>query len=254
MNFFTHLFGLTAKPKPCQPTKEELAAIRAHYDALLRPASIAQLGETPAHTDPLGSWFGGHGMMLPSEGIPVSGDKPMFPLLQVNCAELPYRPPALVNTALLVFWINPVNYAVVDCPNGEGWLLREYASLEGLVPVTDVPKPKGLKTLPITWTRTDTEAPSWDDVEALLPPNTIPADLQDAPMIEQLIEQYELQNDTATKFGGYPALIQGSLTHGDTFVFQIGSEDAAQWNWGDGGILYLSKTEAGEWVIEEQMY
>lgn len=251
MNFFSRLFGKKASPPTRVPTEEEWNAITAQYERILREASLACLGGQPP-TDPCASWFGGHAVALPTEENPVWDGKPMLPLLQVNCAELPYRPPALANTALLVVWLSLEDMELASKPNGTSWLLREYASLEGLVPVTEIRKPRGsndLKTLPITWELTEREAPDWDDAETLIDYGDIPLDMMDQRAFERLISEFT--NDGGTKVGGYPSLIQYSLDPTGTFVLQIGEVPEA--NWCDGGFIYFSKTVDGDWIIEYQI-
>jgi hypothetical protein len=55
----------------------------------------------------------------------------MFPLLQIRIDELPVIPEQLKEIALLVLFHNMESHPF-DQPHGEGWLIREYATLEGL--------------------------------------------------------------------------------------------------------------------------
>ena len=71
----------------------------------LRSASIAELGGFRPPNDPAASWFG-RGVCAPGEGLPEWQGKPMFPLIQIRTGELPYRPPELNDTALLVLFLN----------------------------------------------------------------------------------------------------------------------------------------------------
>ena len=38
------------------------------------------------------------------------------------------------------------------------------------------------------------------------------------------------------------------------FVFQIGSEEKAQWQWVDSGVAYFSRGTDGKWKMEVQFY
>jgi hypothetical protein len=71
------------------------------------------------------------GVSLAGEGLPVWKGKPMFPLLQIRIDELPVIPEQLKEIALLVLFHNMESHPF-DQPHGEGWLIREYATLEGL--------------------------------------------------------------------------------------------------------------------------
>ena len=117
-------------------------------DGYLRKASIAQIGGFRPPDDPLSSWFGGKAVALPDEETPIYKNVPMFPLLQVNCSELPFIPSALKNVALFVVYINKVEIPF-DKPHGDGWLIREYSSLKGLTPIKNTQALDYLKVFPI---------------------------------------------------------------------------------------------------------
>jgi hypothetical protein len=86
----------------------------------------------------------------------------MIPLLQVNCSELPFIPPALQNVALLVLFINSTEIPF-EKPYGDEWLIREYPWLEGLAPIKNIQKPDYLKAFPIKWGLSETKGPDWED-------------------------------------------------------------------------------------------
>jgi hypothetical protein len=172
----------------------------------------------------------------------------MFPLLQVNCSELPYVPDELKDTALFVVWLDQEEIPL-DTSQGVGWEIREYASLDGLRPLPDILKPSHLKTFPIRWTLSEADGPGWEDAWGLV-------DL--APVNESeegshaFFERYA--SHPGTKVGGFPAEIQGGLGGDGTFVFQIGSEEKANWMWGDCGIGYFLKGPKGYWEFQWQCY
>ncbi|MFG1488453.1 DUF1963 domain-containing protein [Oceanospirillum sp. HFRX-1_2] len=64
---------------------------------------------------------------------------------------------------------------------------------------------------------------------------------------------YEYHRYPGTKFAGFPTCIQ--LGHDlEGFVFQIGSEEKANWMWADNGIAYFNKNKAGDWYFKCQFY
>jgi len=251
MNFFKRLFSIKEEQE-CKPTSEELDHIVNSFIANYRKASIAQVGNCQPPDDPLASWFCGRGVKLPSEDIPLYDGLPLFPLLQVNCAELPFRPPELAKTAFLVVWFNNKLDVIYDAPNGESWLVREYPTLDGLAPVERCQKPKFLKSCPITWTLSEIESPCWDEVEGIIDFGTLSRESISEADTEYLMDRFTCHEDT--KIGGYPALIQYELSISGSFVFQIGSENEVNLNMGDGGTLYFLKNDRNEWVMDFQCY
>jgi hypothetical protein len=131
-------------------------------DGHLPKASIARIDGFRPPDDPLSSWFGGNAVALTDEEIPIYLNSPMIPLLQVNCSELPFIPPALQNVALLVLFINSTEIPF-EKPYGDGWRIREYPWLEGLAPIKNIQKQDYLKAFPIKWGLSETEGPDWVD-------------------------------------------------------------------------------------------
>jgi uncharacterized protein YwqG len=217
-------------------------------DKHLRFTSIAKVDELKKTNNPFSSWFGGYAVGLHSEEIPKYKNEPMFPLLQVNCSELPYIHPKLNGIILFVVYINSKEIPF-DKPHGEGWLIREYTSLKNLEPIKDIKKPDFLKTFPISWKLSNTEGPDWETAWDLTDLTAI-NESDDAS--DEFFERYS--NYSGTKIGGYPSEIQHKLSIKGEFVFQIGSEKKSNWMWVDNGIGYFLKTKKGEWVFDCQFY
>jgi hypothetical protein len=216
-------------------------------DQNLRKASIAQVGGFRPPDDPLASWFGGQGVGLPGEVLPKYNGKDMFPLLQVNVTELPFVPDELKNVKLFVVFLNRESIPF-DKKHGDGWLIREYASLDNLVPL---PKTNAniAKTLPIGWSLSETEAPDWETAWSVVDLTPINDDEEASDLF---FEKY--RNYSGTKVGGWPSEIQHGLETEGAFVFQIGSEEKAGWIWADNGIGYFVKDQSGEWLFKCKFY
>ena len=227
----------------------ELEEIRGR---LARKASLMVVGGFRPPADPLSSWFGRVRVALPHEGWPSHGGKPMLPLCQINCAELPYRPDGLSDVALISAFISQVDLPY-DAPNGEGWALRAYAALDGLVEVRE-PQPAGLiKPLPVRWEFIEADYPCWEDVGIAVPPD-----------VEE--NYYDLfENRDGSKVGGWPTLIQSEIywapwnkhPANPEYVFQIDSEERARWEWGDAGVGYFGRGVGGagdKWALAWQCY
>lgn len=92
-------------------------------DAVLRSASIAQIGGFRPPLDRLTSWFGGSGVGNPDENRPSFKGKDMFSLLQVKVSELPIIPDPLKEIAFLTVFMNRQEIPF-ERFNGDGWLIR----------------------------------------------------------------------------------------------------------------------------------
>ena len=217
---------------------------------LVRKASVMSLGGFRPPSDPFTTWFGRIRVALPHEIWPTDDGKPMLPLCQINCAELPYKPDALSDIALISVFITQ-DELPSDTPNGEGWSLRTYASLDGLVEIEE-PKPTTLiKPFPVRWELIEEDYPIWDDVDIKVPP-----EVED--------NYYDLfVNRDGSKVGGWPTLIQSEIywapwnkhPANPAYVFQIDSEEKAHWAWGHAGVGYFGRgtgSATDQWAFEWQ--
>lgn len=215
-------------------------------DTLLRPASLAQVGGFRPPDDPVTSWFGGRGVGLTGEVLPKYKGRDMFCLLQVKISELPFVPMGLENTKFLVVFFNREDFPF-DRPHGDGWVIREYQSLDELALLPSSSESDEVRSFPVRWSLIDDDAPGWEDAWDLLDMTPI-NESEDATN-----EFYDRYNGYPhTKFGGYPFDIQYGVGL-DGYVFQIGSEEKAGWMWGDSGIAYFHKID-GEWKFDMQCY
>ncbi len=171
--------------------------------------------------------------------------KPMFPLLQIRVDELPFVPPQLEHIALIVLFHN-LDRHPFDLPNGEGWLIREYQTLENLtlLPVVE----NVYRPFPVSWSRIDDDAPGWGDAWSIVDLTAVNDDEAAAEMFFESFNRYAV-----TKIGGYPTEIQHAVGL-DDFVFQVSSEEKIGWMWADNGIGYFFRSPSGEWRWSCQFY
>ena len=140
-----------------------------------------------------------------------------------------------------------------DKPNGEGWLLRAYKSLDDLVPLEKPDVSFAIKPFPIRWEQGDKEGPNWEDARGVVDGDT----LGEFFVLEDDEDLYysRYQNSDRTKLGGWPALIQHELQmKQDEFLFQVGSEEKAHWIWVDSGVGYFGLDDSGDWKFECQFF
>lgn len=133
-----------------------------------------------------------------------------------------------------------------DKPHGEGWLIREYADIEGLKPLPEIDTP--YRSFPIRWHEVNDDASGWEDAWDLLDLSAINADKAATDSFFNDFSRY-----WGTKVGGYPADIQHRVGIED-FVFQVGSEEKVKWMWADNGIGYFHRSPVGEWRFSCQFY
>lgn len=227
------------------PDRAAIDAVLSQLEALRRTPIVAEFGGR-APEAPHASWLG-RASALPGEGPPEWEGRPLFPVLQINVAELPAVPPALQGTALLALFME-LDELPYDQPHGEGWVIREYASVDGLVPLQRAPGADGPRALPIRWVEGQPEGPSWDDAWEMVDLTPV----NDDPVASDEYDE-RFGSSERTKVGGYPAVIQSGMGVAD-FVFQVGSEEETDWSWSDAGIAYFFKSPEGVWRWECQFY
>jgi hypothetical protein len=175
--------------------------------------------------------------------MPLWEGTELFPLLQVRIDELPVIPPSLREVAMLVVYMNRSTIPF-DKPHGDGWLVREYPTLERLIsqPANDVP----YRPFPLTWRMVE-DMPGWEDADELFDagPTEIGGVARD-------MSNYDFYPRNGIKFGGYPVPLQHSAEVKD-FVFQIDSDAKSGWNWARDGVAYFHRAGENGWRFSCQM-
>jgi len=126
-------------------------------------------------------------------------------------------------------------------PNGEGWLLRTYPTLESLVLLDDPQYGSVLKPFPVKWEPIEEDLPAREDARPVL-----------GAELDAIVDDYhEVIGGPAqgSKVGGWPFLIQSELfwapfnrhPANPDYVLQIDSEQKVGLSWGDQGILYIGR-------------
>lgn len=221
----------------------------------------------PLTADPFAHKLCTVGVALPTETWPEWNGKPMVGMLQINLTRLDFVPPILADFALVtVFYSNffdggplPTN----QCDNGEGWLVRNYRTLEGLVPIVNAPNnpkhavPHDLAALPVLQ--------EFPDIEYFP---------DDAPELYQAYEAVDTGDfETYTKLGippasernkigGFPSCIQYELVDQFPpeyeFAIQISTDAKAKLFIIDGGSIYFARNSNApphkEWVSDIQFF
>ncbi len=225
----------TRERKMIPQAKQVLDELKAN----LRKACLAEVGGFRPPENPKTSWFG-KGVCLENEGLPVYKGKQLFPLLQINVTELPLVPNELSDTNLLVVFFDKEELPF-NQNHGEGWLIREYQTLEGLVPLPETDLTDVVRPFPIRWHLVEDDAPGWETADSLVGISLIN---DDEEAERSFFEDFKRYN--CTKVGGFPDEVQNEPEL-ENYVFQIGTEEKAGWTWVDNGTAYFYKNAAGEW-------
>lgn len=215
--------------------------------AKLRCASVAEVGGFRPSDDPKTSWFG-KAVSLKNEELPKYRGKEMFPLLQINIDELPFVPERLRETKLLTVFFNR-DEIPFDKPNGEGWLIREYNSLENLIPLPKPDLSRILRPFPIRWKFVEDDAPGWCTASELVDMKIIN---KDAEAEKVFWSDFNRFYSASTKVWGFPDEVQNEVENWESYIFQIGSEEKVGWQWIDRGTAYFFKDSKGEWFWDCQ--
>ncbi len=222
-----------------------------------RKASAITIGGFRPTRNPLASHFGLRPLALPSESWPEQNNEPLFFICQLNLTEISNIPEALTGVALLTVFID--RNAYFGKQNGDGWLVREYKSLDGLLPMTIPDGATVDRGFEVRYDQVD-DYPVYDD-----------------PEIKQVdgfdSSNVHLDNVYRSKIGGYASNIQSeqwwgyAVNHDDkglvdrycpSYCFQIASEEKVQLYWGDNGIIYFARSTAADegihWFLDTQCY
>lgn len=178
----------------------------------------------------------------------------MMPLCQFNLKHVPFVPPTLADIALITLFVRCGALPPDGSPNGEGWLLRSYSTLDGLVSLDGQEVSGTIKPFPIRWEMIEEDYPTWDDTSHM----DLPTDVY---------ESYynRFQNADGTKIGGWPATIQSEIfwapynrhAANPEYVLQVASEAKAHWSWGDAGIGYVGRGTGiarDQWTLSWQCF
>ncbi len=226
-----------------------LKTVMEDLNSIKLESSVAIFDDEKQKPVDVTSIFSGDFLMLAEEEWPTSNKKPMLPLLQVMVDELPVIPEKLKPFKAITIFIDD-EHLPFDSSNGDGWLVRTYNSLENLIIKENPKKDSAVKRFQLNWIKEEADFPQLEDSQELV--NLSELDKIDDPS-EMYYDEYETVE--STKVGGYPCIVQSSLEMKlDEFVIQIGTEDKANWMWGDSGIGYFGINDSGEWKMEWQCY
>jgi len=197
-----------------------------------RRSSVLHVGGFRPTKSPLASHFGLQPLALTDEDWPLYNGSPMLFVCQLNLTTAPSVPSLLADLQLITFFVEPET-CDMSRQNGEGWCLRAYGSLDGLVPLDPPPDtPSFARGFECRWEQA--------------------ADSGSDPAGGTKIGGYlsEIQSEPWWELEAHPADPQ--------FCLQIDSEEKVGLMWGDSGTVYLARGAApgcqDRWFLDWQCY
>ncbi|MDO4230237.1 MAG: DUF1963 domain-containing protein [Capnocytophaga sp.] len=256
--------------------QQKIAEIKSK---LARPCTAFETGGFRPTGERTESWIGRVFLCRPDEAKSVTDKhgKPLYALAQFYLPALPYVPESLKHiTYLTVFMGEEFPYVKGEYGidktdengeqywemhaelgnNGDGWLIREYTADDELIEY-EFETLEYPKALPLKANYIAEDYPMWDG-------GGIPMDIEDE--ICDLKDEYDLDyhDDIKTahsyqhKFGGYASFCQSGVDFSDDdnaeFVFQISSDEKAEFNVVDSGSLMFARTPDGKWKLYYDFY
>ena len=242
------------------PTPQEMQTALSRLDELATSAILGEIGGgRPDKDNRATSWWGGNFLGAEDEDVPICNrsGRSMHPVLQIRVDELPEIPPSFEGLALLNIWMDLQSNTFGGAQNGDGFLLRTYENLKGLVPLgVGFRESTELPSFPVFWREIIFEQPGWEDMSLELPTNVARAPANDWFFQSKYLSDryYELRSKYPVKVGGWPTWIQGSDWPKDAqFVLQVDSTDKGKLYLGDAGSFYIFQTSKG-WETRGDCY
>ncbi|MBD5089256.1 MAG: DUF1963 domain-containing protein [Clostridiales bacterium] len=222
-------------------------------EKLAKKAIIFQTGGSRPTKELLESWIGCVCWKRLEEEIPIDQNgKPMFPIATLFLKDLPYIPDALQGMELITVFMAEDIYDHLRFVE-DYFCIRVYENLDKLV-VCDW-KSEIMKAFPLVPQLVENDYPTWDG-------GGIPMNIEDEILRLEDEEDIDYYGDICEeiyrehKIGGYPAFCQPGYWFEDyDFVFQISSDEKAQFNIVDNGEFYFFyHKEKKDWKVTCDFY
>ncbi|WP_229106803.1 DUF1963 domain-containing protein [Paenibacillus sp. 1001270B_150601_E10] len=211
---------------------------------------IAQIGGFRPEASIISS-FGGDFYLHESDNWPSDQDGFMIPIIQIYVPEVPEGRKRFGDKRLIQVYLNSEKLPVDYAKNGEGWLLREYDSIEGMRKMKTPSECKQVKSFQIKWSEAGTpDFPCWEQSWDYL-------DMSEINESDELSDRFfnEFDRYFFTKIGGFPSYIQSPCLGDLDYIFQISSEEKPGFMIADNGKLYIAKSkDDGQWYLAWDSY
>jgi len=215
--------------------KTELDYIK---NTLAKPAVIFETGGKRPTKELMESWIGRVGWKTSGEELPEDqGGEPMVPVMTLFIKNLPSVPETMKHIELITVFISVT--AIEECILEEGdFCVRTYDSLEALESCdwqTDY-----IKAFPLIPKSIEEDYPAWDSDDIPESIRNRILELENAGEIDYFEDIADDDDKCFHKIGGYPSYIQSGITWENyEFIFQIASDEKANFYFGDAGNIYF---------------
>jgi uncharacterized protein YwqG len=216
-----------------------LDAIAAKLKPHVLPAAVGRLKKRKQDLSSPTSCYGGTFWGRRGEAWPECNGRPMIPLVQVRCEEVPVKRPGLKRIALLTVFIDEDVEADVSTDADASLVVRQYARLSSLRPLEPPSEVKRYKHSRIEWKKVD-DYPGGSDMREILTPD-------EWKLVRELKRGGEnpFTHHPGIKIGGWPTPVQVSVAEDESYTMQIDSD--YNYMFGDSGILYLFRSDDPHW-------
>ncbi|MFK4416575.1 uncharacterized protein YwqG [Bacillus sp. RC251] len=217
---------------------------------LRKKATLFQTGGKRPDLSINESWIGKIPYSLPNETYPIDRyQEKMYAIMMLNLTQILFVPEAVKGTKAIAVFLSP-NFAK-DLSNLSGnFCIREYDSIEELVPNEMSLTFPALKPFPLIPKLVVDEFPQWDTED-------FPNNMQDRILeLENTIEidYYEdifEENHYIHKLGGYACFAQSGIQWPADyeFIFQITDDPKVHLKIIHGGGIYFAKnSKTNDWI------
>ncbi len=202
------------------------------------------------------SWIGKVFLFRENEEIPIDEKgNLMLPLAQFYLPNLPFISQSISNKKVITVFISQ---DLPECfePMGKNWIIREYETIEELCKKEISNSQSFIKPFPLKPEFVKEDYPIWDGGGLTEEMEDIICELEEKDGIEYY-DDIGVNHEYEHKFGGYPSFCQSGVDFGENFefIFQISSDEKANFNVVDSGSLMFSKNvKTNEWKIYYDFY
>jgi len=221
---------------------------------LQKKALTFEIGGFRPTNDLTASMYGDVKVCKRGESWPYTNEgDPMIPIFQLDCANLDFKPKTLSKVVFITFFMHPNKLPFEGEKNGDDWVVREYLSMEELIPIEKPNEQFPILPFEMRANLIKVDFPQWDSEDI---PENLRDQISELEECEEITSYFdEVDMIDGFKVGGYPNYSQSGPSMGVDFAIQVDSSEKCHWMWGDSGMAFLFRdNETGEWYFYWDCY